>query len=57
MQDLLGLDGSQRMNLPGTTEGNWRWRFDWSQVEPDLADRVRGLVEMYGRKVAGSSTD
>ena len=57
MQDLLGLDGSQRMNLPGTSEGNWRWRFDWSQVEPDLADRVLGLVEMYGRKVAGSSTD
>ena len=26
MQDVLGLDGSARMNLPGTTGGNWQWR-------------------------------
>ena len=55
MQDFLGLDGDHRMNLPGTTEGNWRWRFDWSQVEPGLADRIRGLVRMYGRTVAEPS--
>jgi 4-alpha-glucanotransferase len=49
MQDLLELDGTHRMNLPGTGEGNWRWRFDWSQVEAELAPRVRRLVELYGR--------
>ena len=49
MQDLLGLDGEHRMNLPGTARGNWGWRFDWTQVEPGLADRVRRRVEMYGR--------
>lgn len=49
MQDLLALDGSARMNRPGTTEGNWAWRFDWSQVDPGLADRLRHLVELYGR--------
>ena len=27
MQDLLDLPGSARLNRPGTTEGNWRWRF------------------------------
>src|SRR5580765_21939 len=32
MQDVLGLDGSHRMNLPGTPTGNWRWRFDWTMV-------------------------
>ena len=34
LQDVLGLDGSARMNTPGTHDGNWRWSFDWS----DLSD-------------------
>ena len=49
MQDLLGLDGEHRMNLPGTAQGNWGWRYRWEQVGLGLAERVRGLVEMYGR--------
>ncbi len=49
MQDLLALDGTHRMNLPGTIEGNWRWRFSWDQVEPDLAARLHRRVKMYGR--------
>ncbi len=51
MQDLLALDGAHRMNLPGTVEGNWGWRFNWDQVEPDLAARLRRRVKMYGRLV------
>ena len=39
MQDLLGLDSASRMNTPGTAEGNWRWRFDWSQVDSTVAAR------------------
>ena len=27
MQDLLDLPSTARMNHPGRTEGNWRWRF------------------------------
>jgi len=49
MQDLLELDGRHRMNLPGTEEGNWRWRFGWEQIAPDLPGRVRHLVNLYGR--------
>ena len=49
MQDLLGLDGSHRMNLPGTVEGNWGWRFDWSELDADLAERLRRRVAMYAR--------
>jgi len=49
MQDLLALDGQHRMNLPGTVEGNWSWRFSWDQVEPDLAARLHRRVSMYGR--------
>jgi 4-alpha-glucanotransferase len=32
MQDILALDGEHRMNTPGTTQGNWAWRFDWHQL-------------------------
>ena len=34
MQDVLGLSGAYRMNLPGSAEGNWEWRFSWDQVQP-----------------------
>lgn len=27
MQDVLGLGSEARMNIPGTTANNWRWRF------------------------------
>jgi 4-alpha-glucanotransferase len=49
MQDLLGLDGRHRMNTPGVPDGNWHWRFDWSQVEPELAPRIRSLLSSTGR--------
>ncbi len=49
MQDILALDGSHRMNRPGTTEGNWGWRFEWQQVQEDLADRLHRSLEIYGR--------
>ncbi len=49
LQDLLGLDGEHRMNTPGTTEGNWRWQFDWAQVEPGRLASVREWIGLYGR--------
>ena len=49
MQDLLGLDGEHRMNTPGTTEGNWAWRFEWDQLEGEVAAKLRVLVDLYGR--------
>ncbi len=48
-QDFLGLDGSHRMNTPGTTEGNWQWRFDWPQVGDELPLRIRALLESSER--------
>jgi len=44
MQDFLRLDSSQRMNVPGTSEGNWGWQFDWSQVPEELAIHIKTLV-------------
>jgi 4-alpha-glucanotransferase len=49
MQDVLGLDSRHRMNTPGTTEGNWRWRFTWDQVPPDLAGKLKRMAQIYRR--------
>lgn len=32
LQDLLNLGAQARMNVPGRTEGNWRWRFTESML-------------------------
>jgi 4-alpha-glucanotransferase len=48
-QDFLGLDGRHRMNTPGTTEGNWRWRFDWAQLPAGLAGRIGELLQSSQR--------
>lgn len=49
LQDLLGLPPSTRMNLPGTPEGNWRWRFDAGVTDTASARRLRALVAASGR--------
>ena len=49
MQDVLALGAGQRMNTPGTTAGNWGWRFAWEQVDAGLAPRLRHLVQLYER--------
>jgi 4-alpha-glucanotransferase len=48
-QDVLGLGSEARMNLPGRAGGNWRFRFSWDQVTPDIVRRLRELVETYAR--------
>lgn len=49
LQDVLGLDGTGRMNTPGTVEGNWAWRLVPGQLTPERAGRLRALVDLYGR--------
>ncbi|HZR90798.1 MAG TPA: 4-alpha-glucanotransferase [Gaiellaceae bacterium] len=48
-QDVLGLDGSARMNRPGTRSGNWRWRLAPGQLTPELAAKLRALTASSGR--------
>ena len=55
MQDILGLDGRHRMNFPGQAEGNWRWRFTWSQVHTHHALRLRRVCQLYERLAASRS--
>jgi 4-alpha-glucanotransferase len=49
LQDVLGLGNHARMNLPGTAEGNWRWRFRWEMLTPEVEQRLAELTELYQR--------
>jgi 4-alpha-glucanotransferase len=49
LQDLLSLDSSARMNVPGVGAGNWSWRFRPDQLTTDLADRLAQLTHDTGR--------
>lgn len=50
LQDLLDLDTTARMNIPGVAEGNWGWRVREDQLSADLAHRLRHLVRTYARE-------
>lgn len=49
MQDVLRLGSPDRMNTPGTIEGNWHWRFDWSQLTGDKVDYLAHLIGLFDR--------
>jgi 4-alpha-glucanotransferase len=52
LQDVLGLGSEARLNTPGTSDGNWRWRVDAGALTPELAARLRGLTERT-RRISG----
>ena len=45
LQDVLGLDGTHRMNFPGTASGNWEWRFSWEQISDRQTAELAALTE------------
>ena len=49
LQDVLGLGSEARMNLPGTTSGNWRWRYRRDVLTDTLAAKLRSLTTIYDR--------
>ncbi len=49
MQDILELGSEHRMNIPGTCEGNWVWRFEWDQLTDQRAERLAHLIRLFGR--------
>ncbi len=51
MQDILELGSEHRMNTPGTTTGNWTWRFRWEQLTPERSGRLKHLVGLFNRQV------
>jgi 4-alpha-glucanotransferase len=49
LQDVLSLGNEARMNLPGSEEGNWRWRVPAGALTDGLAGRLRQLTERTQR--------
>jgi 4-alpha-glucanotransferase len=49
LQDVLGVGSEGRMNLPGTSSGNWRWRFRSEELTPAASARLRQMAETYER--------
>ena len=49
MQDLLGLDSSARMNIPGRAEGNWGWRFRAAKLTSKVQGHLASLTAVYAR--------
>jgi 4-alpha-glucanotransferase len=50
MQDVLGLGGEARMNVPGLVdERNWSWRLERDELTSELAARLREATGEAGR--------
>lgn len=49
VQDVLGLDGSARMNHPARSNGNWTWRLEPGTLTVQLAQHLADMTEAYGR--------
>ena len=49
LQDVLGFGSDCRMNLPSTSQGNWRWRVAPRFLTGPLAVRLRDETVFYNR--------
>ena len=50
MQDYLELGDEARMNTPSTVGSNWKWRMNSTDLNSDLAEKIKKLTQMYGRR-------
>ena len=48
-QDVLALGSEARMNRPGVALDQWRWRFQWRQIEHWQGRRLRQISAVHGR--------
>ncbi|HEY5466758.1 MAG TPA: 4-alpha-glucanotransferase [Clostridia bacterium] len=49
VQDLLALDGTRRMNVPGVPDGNWRFRLSEAEFAAIDYSWLRKIGGLYGR--------
>lgn len=49
LQDLLNLGSEARMNLPGTAEGNWRWRATEDMLNASAFEQLKDLTVTSNR--------
>ena len=50
IQDVFGLGANAKMNLPGTVEENWTWRYRKEALCQEFIDRLKHLTYLYGRQ-------
>jgi 4-alpha-glucanotransferase len=56
VQDLLGLDSTARMNLPGTGTGNWSWRMKPGALTKEIEKQLADMTTIYDRSPEISET-
>jgi len=49
LQDVLGLGEEARMNIPGTTTGNWKWRFAPENITSEITKKLALLMKQSKR--------
>jgi 4-alpha-glucanotransferase len=49
MQDVLGLGGKSRMNIPGIQEGNWEWRMKSGDLKKSTKKKLLNMTVISGR--------
>lgn len=49
MQDVLGLGGEARMNMPSRPNGNWQWRYKSNAFSDDKQEHLLQLTATYER--------
>lgn len=56
MQDILHLDSAGRMNIPGTVENNWQWKFEWQQLSAEMENLFTNAIERHHRNTSPKIT-
>lgn len=49
MQDILELDSSGRMNIPGVADGNWGWRLSADYADQAATEELNRFSALYYR--------
>ncbi len=50
LQDYMNLDTEHRVNFPGTTDGNWLWRYTEDMLHDVDKNRIKELINLSNRQ-------
>ena len=48
----MAMDSTQRMNVPGTCDKNWGWRFNWQQLSEAQKLEITLAISSSGRRMS-----
>ena len=57
IQDILGIDGSGRINMPSTLGGNWTWQMEkgaFDKIEQERIKDQKRIEQERAEKIEGS---